>query len=243
MRVLSFFGLSIFNQSMSECVTFLDGLLQQNKLSRVVTVNPQMIVGLSEDKLMNDWLRQADLIIADGVGIQFGVRLILKQYCQINTGIQLVYHLLSQNKYSFYFVGATHRVIVNAVESVKRHYGDHCVVGYHHGYIEGSDYDDVIADIDLKRPDFVLVGMGFPKQEFFIQACQRLCHTGIAFGVGGVFDVLSGEKRYAPGWVRFIKCEWLYRGLQDPKKIKSWLFLIRYLKLIFLKLIRGRKRG
>ena len=75
--------------------------------------------------------------------------------------------------------------------------------------------------------------MGFPKQEYFIQTLAQYCHSGVAIGVGGTFEVLSGMKSLAPVWVKVRGWEWIYRAIQDPKRFFRWKYLVYYIIFTF----------
>jgi len=224
---------TIQNDSVDNSLSAVKRLQKKAGFHRIVTLNPQMIVGGENNLLLKQWLQAADIILADGVGLKWAAKLLLKQELSIVTGVQLVQQLIEENAYSFYFVGAGDTQLKAAVDVCKRCCPGSTIVGSHHGFFSQHDSQTIIEDIVAKKPDFIFVGLGFPKQEYFIQTLSKYANSGIAVGVGGVFDVLSGHKRLAPAAIRNIGFEWLFRGLQEPKRIRHWSFLFRYIALIF----------
>ncbi len=126
------------------------------------------------------------------------------------SGVDLVIELLQQKGLSFYFVGSSEDVIKKTVDNTKRNYPNATIVGSSHGFFSEFDSPDVIKSIIDAKPDIILVGMGFPKQEYFIQTLAQYCHSGVAIGVGGTFEVLSGMKSLAPSWVKVRGLEWMH---------------------------------
>lgn len=200
---------------------------------RIVTINPHIISDCETDPELKKWIQTADLTIPDGNGICWA----LKKKCNIQqtplTGIQLTLDLLNDGV-SVYLVGAAPTIPEKAATYIARHYPKSVVLGYHHGFMAHGDWEKVAIDIEHKKPDIILVGMGFPKQEYFIQFLSKKLSYGIAIGVGGVIDVLAGEVQWAPVWIRKIKMEWIYRGIKQPKRIKQWGKLIKFIKKVLL---------
>jgi N-acetylglucosaminyldiphosphoundecaprenol N-acetyl-beta-D-mannosaminyltransferase len=228
----SFFGYTIWNESQDQCFANLDALVKSPGFHRVVTINPQMVAGAESDPLLKTWIKEADIIVADGVGIKWSGRLLHGYNLPVITGMSLVKLLLEMNCYSFYFVGATQHTIEKAVLFCENNYPGSKILGSHHGFFSAEKNKEINDDIIEKSPDFIFVGLGFPKQEYFIQYLSLTATRGIAIGVGGVFDVLSGNKRLAPNFFREWGLEWLYRGLQEPSRMRRWGFLFRYVFLV-----------
>ena len=85
--------------------------------------------------------------------------------------------------------------------------------------------------------------MGFPKQEYFIQTLSQYCQHGVAIGVGGVFDILSGHKKRAPKWMRKKGCEWFFRTIQEPRRIFRWKALVLYVLFVIKHLFASNKQS
>ena len=84
--------------------------------------------------------------------------------------------------------------------------------------------EQIIKEINEANPDFIWVGLGAPKQEIWMAAHENKI-GGLMIGVGAAFDYESGNIKRAPKWMQKLNLEWLYRLLQDPKRL-----LPRYIK-------------
>jgi N-acetylglucosaminyldiphosphoundecaprenol N-acetyl-beta-D-mannosaminyltransferase len=114
------------------------------------------------------------------------------------------------------------------------------VVLVKHGFFTVAEYDDVIQDLKSQQPDYILVAMGYPKQEQFLDTCKSKLSYGLGMGVGGAFDALTGRVRLAPYWVSCFGLEWLYRCIQQPKRfIRVAQWVLPFSGMIIQQLIKS----
>lgn len=92
---------------------------------------------------------------------------------------------------------------------------------------ESWDNDSFIQQINAAKPDFIWIGLGAPKQERWMYNHLNKIDKGILFGIGAGFDYLAGNTKHAPEWMKRFALEWLYRLVQEPKRL--WK---RYIKTI-----------
>lgn len=84
-----------------------------------------------------------------------------------------------------------------------------------------SEWDNkkFIQIINEVRPDFIWIGLGAPKQERWMHDNYKNIHAGLMFGIGAGFDYLAGNTKHAPVWMKNLALEWLYRLIQEPKRL------------------------
>lgn len=221
------YGIPVFVGKHVDVVEWLHK--KEPKFRRMVTINPLILEASLGDGVSKEWIQTADIIVPDGVGVCAALRLKHGVKQSPITGVQLVYDVLSAGILSVYFLGAKADILESAVSVVKQDYPDIKVLGAHHGFFSDSEMDHIIDDISHKKPELILVGMGYPRQEWVIKQLSRSLSMGTAIGVGGVIDVLSGHSAWAPKWVRFLKLEWLFRMIQQPARFKQVPHLIRFI--------------
>ena len=133
--------------------------------------------------------------------------------------------------------------------TIKEKHPELNICGYHHGYFDiySDENSRVVEKIVQASPDIILVCLGSPKQEIWImQNAQKIPSLKLSIGLGGSFDVWSGEKKRAPMLFRKLYLEWLYRIITDPKRlsflfdIPIFIFYILRQKLIIEKQINGK---
>ncbi|MBH38005.1 hypothetical protein CL658_03125 [bacterium] len=227
------FGYDVENSSVMEVVDRLLVSKSQGVLHRVVTLNPEMVVLAERNLIAKTWLTRADTIVADGYGIKWASWVLCKGPVCIVSGIELVFQLLQQKDLTFYFVGSSQDIITNAISRSKKLYPNVRIVGSSHGYFSEFDVPEIINSITDVNPDVIFVGMGFPKQEYFIQTLSQYCSSGIVIGVGGALEVLSGNKKLAPNWISSRGGEWIFRAIQDPKRVFRWKYLFYFIIFTF----------
>jgi N-acetylglucosaminyldiphosphoundecaprenol N-acetyl-beta-D-mannosaminyltransferase len=225
MDTIKLFGYKILNGEMAELLNQIDKFLKKDGFKRLVTLNPEMVIQSYKNKAARKLLKQADMRVIDGVGLQLLGTLMKKARIVRHPGVEIVSTLFEKSDYSFFLIGADKDVIKEAVKNIKRTYQAVNIVGYTHGYYKEKDEAKIIQTIKERNPDIVLVALGFPKQEEFLEKLKGALDRGVGIGVGGVFDVISGSKKRAPKWMQTCGIEWLYRGLKEPKRIKRWWFI------------------
>lgn len=135
---------------------------------------------------------------------------------------------------SFYLVGSKQEVIEQTIEKLKVDFPGIQIANYRNGYIKTEgEKQALIEDIATKKPDVVFVAMGSPKQELLMEEISRK-HPAIYQGLGGSFDVYTGNVKRAPKWWVDHNLEWAYRLIKEPVRIKRQIHLIRFLALVKL---------
>ncbi len=116
-----------------------------------------------------------------------------------------------------FLLGATNEVVEAAQYALQQRYPN-ISFAHHHGYIDLED-ETVVKRIKLFKPDYIFVGMGFPKQEEWIMTHENQFESTVMMGVGGSLEVFAGAKKRAPYIFRKLNIEWIYRALIDWKRI------------------------
>ena len=138
------------------------------------------------------------------------------------------------NQKSFYLVGGKQTIIEQTVEKLKKEFDDINIVGFRNGYFNDGDEQLLIDDIEQKQPDFVFVAMGSPKQEMLMERIQQRCPNTVFQGLGGSFDVFTGNVERAPKWWIDHNLEFAYRLIKQPSRIKRQIHLLKFLVWLLL---------
>jgi N-acetylglucosaminyldiphosphoundecaprenol N-acetyl-beta-D-mannosaminyltransferase len=108
------------------------------------------------------------------------------------------------------------------------------IAGARSGYFSADETPAVVAEIGASGAELLLVGMGSPRQEYWLDEYLRETGCGVGIGVGGSFDVIAGRIERAPRAVRRLGLEWLYRLVKEPSRWRRQLALPRFVWLISL---------
>lgn len=203
----------------------------KSKCGQVVTINPEMIDMATKNPDFANIIKQAELVVPDGIGVQLGLKFLGNNVRRI-AGIEFARQMLEEVR-SVALVGAKPEILDKAIQNLKKEIPSLNVVYSQDGYY--SDEEVIINQICEKQPELLLVAMGSPKQEEFIYKLKTKLPQTLMIGVGGSFDVWSGEVERAPKIFQKMGLEWLYRTLNDPKRIKRIfptlpLFVLKVLK-------------
>ena len=135
---------------------------------------------------------------------------------------------------TFYLVGSKQDVIENTVQKLKQDFPGIQIINYRNGYIKTEEEKQaLLEDIAEKKPDVVFVAMGSPKQELLMEEMLER-HPAIYQGLGGSFDVYTGNVKRAPKWWVDHNLEFAYRLVKQPSRIKRQIHLVRFLLLVKL---------
>ena len=135
---------------------------------------------------------------------------------------------------TFYLVGGKQEVIEQTVAKLKVDFPGIQIANFRNGYIKTEEEKQaLIEDIATKKPDVVFVAMGSPKQELLMEEIS-MKHPAIYQGLGGSFDVYTGNVKRAPKWWVEHNLEWAYRLVKEPSRIKRQIHLVRFLALVKL---------
>lgn len=224
-------GVPFDNKTKETYLKELMDRVRSNKKTFVVTANPEIVMYAKKDAGYMTLLQEADYIVADGIGIIKGAKILDTPIVERVAGFDLLTDLLekaSQQGSRVYFLGAKEEVLQSAVQNVQKRYPSINIVGSKNGYFDFSDYS-IIKEVKATQPDMVFVALGFPKQEQWIHQYLATASKGLLMGVGGSFDVLSGKSKRAPKVFIDLNIEWLYRLIKQPTRLKRMMVLPQFL--------------
>ena len=192
-------------------------------------------------------LLEADLCVPDGAGVVWaGDFLYEAPILQRMPGVELVERLIQlalSDGYRVYFLGSSKAVIEKARDVMCAKYPGVQIVGVHDGFLSTPEIEAaVLAEINAAKPHIIFVGMGVPKQEKWIAEHLPRLETSLMMGVGGTFDVISGEKMRAPTIFQRCGLEWLYRAIREPHRLNRIAYLPHFvIEVLRDKLERGAR--
>lgn len=211
-------------------IDWLNSRLRTGQKTHVITLNAEMCMQAQKDLALSQLIKTADLVVPDGSGIELYFRLVKGQTLCRYPGIELAADLLrsldSRTKVAFY--GGTPEVIEAAAAYWRSQTPQLNLAIVQHGYVKGPEFDDFLRHLANVQPDLIFVGLGVPRQEFWIANYRYLCPNAVWIGVGGSYDIWSGSKVRAPIQMRNLHLEWLYRLYQEPWRWRRMLALPQF---------------
>ncbi len=204
-----------------ECVAAIVDRCRRGERGWVTTVNVAILMMMRQDPKLQSFVDRGALNVVDGQPIVWLGRLLRRPVPQRVAGIDLVGHLCAAaaaEGLQLFILGGTPEVIDTVGERLRAEHPG-LQLEWADGYFTADEAPVRAAAVGATRPDILLVGMGVPRQERFIDEQWELLGCTVAIGVGGSFDVLSGLRRRAPEWMQDRGLEWIYRLRQEPRRL------------------------
>lgn len=220
-------GVGIDELTQHQAADRIEGLLSRpsQKAAAIFTPNAEMIYRASRDSSLVRLLNGGDLNTADGVGTVWAADVLGTPLPQRIAGIDLgetALRIAAEGGRTVFLLGGRQGVAERAANRLRSRYPTLDVIGTHHGYFEpsGPEHRALIEELRLKKPDLLIVCLGFPRQEEWITANRPLLEgVKIMMGLGGSLDVWSGDVRRAPRLLQGLGLEWLWRTVGSPRRI------------------------
>lgn len=235
---INILGVGFDNVTMEQAVAEGVRLTDTPGAHYVVTPNPEIVEVCREDPGAMAAVNGADLVLADGIGVVYGAKLLGTPLKGRAPGIEFAQRLMgrmAQNGKSLFLLGAKPGVAEKAAERLREQYPGLRVVGTHDGYFQEDG--PVVEAIRDSGADVVFVCLGAPKQEKWMQKNGTACGAHLLIGLGGCLDVFSGQMQRAPEVFQRLGLEWFHRLLKNPSRLG------RMMKLpLFLVHVAGEKR-
>lgn len=233
-------GVGFDNISMAQAVEKACDLLKKHAAGYVVTPNPEIVMLCREDNDTACAVNSAAMVIPDGIGVIYGAKLLGTPLREKIPGIDFTSALMDkmqQSAGSVFLLGSKPGVAEKAAENLAAKYPGLQFVGTNDGYFQ--DDEPIIEKINAVHPDLLLVCLGAPKQEKWMQKNADKLDVGLMIGAGGSLDVYAGVAQRAPELWQRLGLEWLYRLLKQPQRIGRMMRLPKFLVLVIIKRFRG----
>ncbi|ADI03014.1 MAG TPA: WecB/TagA/CpsF family glycosyltransferase [Syntrophothermus lipocalidus] len=216
---------------MEQSLSVIKRFVEERTPHQVVTANAEMVYAASRQKPLRDIINRAHLVTLDGAGVVWAARFLGHRARERVTGIDLTLalaELASKLRWRLYLLGAKPGVAEEAAARMVARFPGLEIVGTHHGYFQQQETAEVVREIKEAKPDLLLVALGAPYQEFWINRHLAELGVPVALGIGGSLDVLSGQVKRAPKLFIRLNLEWLYRLVTEPRRWRRQLALPRF---------------
>ena len=230
-------GVSIDPFTMDETVAKTEEYICGKKFAHLIGVNADKILQINEDSAIREIVKRCEIVNADGASMLIAANNLNIKLPERVAGIDLMLELClaaAAKNYSVYLLGAKQAVVEKTAEVLTERYPGINICGIHNGYFSVDEDKEIIEEVKSLSPQIVFVGITSPRKELLIEKFRDYGATAVFVGVGGSFDVISGNIPRAPKWMQKIKLEWLFRLLQEPKRLLKRYFVgnIKFLLLL-----------
>ena len=218
------------NITMEEAVGTAMGHIAARSRCRVVTPNAEFALEAKKNPRFLNILNTSQLVLADGISVVLASKIIGDPMQGRVTGVgfaQALAAAMAEEGKSLFLLGAKPGVAEKAARKLQEAYPGLRIAGTHDGYFK--EEGPVVDAINAAHPDALLVCLGAPKQEYFMEEHDADLEVPVMAGLGGSMDVLAGNVQRAPEFYQKHGLEWLYRLVKEPQRWRRMIKLPLYL--------------
>ena len=219
-------GVRVHNVPMAETLSLVQHWIRNDRECHfVVATGMHGVIEARKNPEFKDVLNSADLFVPDGYSLVWAGRrrghLIPGRVC----GTDLMWEMMAVSQdegYSNFFYGDTEETLERLTARLKWEFPKLKIAGAHSPpfrTLSSEEQDQEIQIINQSNADIIWVGLGLPKQERWIFEHKDALNVPVAVGVGAAFKFHSGQVQRAPRWVGEKGFEWLWRLIQEPKRV------------------------
>ncbi len=239
-EIAELLGVRITNLSSQELNNAILNAAKQDMARKLVlNVNVHAMNIAYSNRDFRDLLNSAYINFCDGDGVRLAGKLCgihIKEKITYNRWIWDLSEFCEKHELSYYLIGSSQETIKEAANVLNTKYPNLRIVGLRNGYFENEDdLHTTLKDINSKKPNLLILGMGMPVQEKWLSENMNKIDFNVALTGGAVFEYVSGNSKITPDIYFKLKLEWFYRFIQEPKRlfkryfIGNPLFLMRVL--------------
>ncbi len=233
---INILGAKIHTVNMDEALAKAMELMETDGCSVIYTPNSEIILHASNDPEFMKKLNSADLTVADGIGVVYAAKMLRKPLRERVAGFDLtcrIFKEMAKTRKSVYLLGSKPGVAEEAAKTILRDNPGIVIAGTADGYFKEDG--PVVEAINDANPDFLMVCLGFPKQEEWIYKNRDTLNARLVIGAGGCLDVFAGTVLRAPDFYCRHGLEWLYRLIKQPSRFIRMLALPKFAIKVFFK--------
>jgi N-acetylglucosaminyldiphosphoundecaprenol N-acetyl-beta-D-mannosaminyltransferase len=234
---IALLGVPFDNITTAETVQRIEQMVASRQPHYLVTANVDFLVQGLRDVELHRILMDAHLVLCDGMPLVWASHLLGNPLPERVAGSDLVPLLIeaaAKKNYRIFFLGGTPESTEQAVDNLRKKYPDLTIAGHYSppfADLLEMDHADICRRIRDAHPDLLFVSFGCPKQEKWITMHYRSLGVPVSVGVGATIDFLAGRVRRAPRWMQLTCTEWIFRLIQEPRRLFKryffdlWIFL------------------
>lgn len=215
-------GCAIDRLDMSQTLARCQAIIERGTFAQQVSINAVKIVALKQDAYMREVVDRCELVNADGQSVVWASRLLGDPLRERVPGIDLMHALIAMAEregYGVYILGARREVLETAVQRLRETHPRLRIAGYRDGYFADEQSPEVARSIRDSGAQILFVAMSTPRKEHWLGEYGPGLNVPFAMGVGGAIDIVAGVTRRAPSAWQHLGIEWLYRVLQEPRRL------------------------
>jgi N-acetylglucosaminyldiphosphoundecaprenol N-acetyl-beta-D-mannosaminyltransferase len=221
LRTIEFLDAQMHALSMQQTIAEIDRRITAKTFTQHVVINVAKLIHMRSDTTLRRSVQSCDIINIDGMGVVWGARLLGHDVPERVAGVDLFLELVklsAQKSYPIFLLGATDEVVNGTRSVLESRFPSVKIAGHHNGYFWDNEAA-IVEEIRNSGARLLFVAISSPQKENFIERWKHELGVDFVMGVGGTFDVIAGKVKRAPVWMQHSGMEWLFRLLQEPRRM------------------------
>jgi N-acetylglucosaminyldiphosphoundecaprenol N-acetyl-beta-D-mannosaminyltransferase len=240
MQEVKIFGITIHPLQRSEFLSIIKSNIESGSQITQVGINSATVNEVVKNADFRRAINSADLVHIDGMSVVWALRRLGHKVPERVATPDLaddIMKMAQKENYSIYLLGAKEEILESCRINLEKNFPELKISGCQNGYYKPEEEHSVIEMINKVQPDILFIGLSSPKKELLFEKYKHELNAKYILGVGGYFDIISGHLKRAPKWMQNHGLEWLYRLIQEPRRMwRRYLIGINQFLWIVLKL-------
>jgi N-acetylglucosaminyldiphosphoundecaprenol N-acetyl-beta-D-mannosaminyltransferase len=208
--------------TLTETVDLVGDRIRADKRGYLCTVNVAILMMMRKDRRLQAFVDRAGIVVADGQPLIWSSGWLNRRLPERVAGVELVdglCEMAAREGYGVYLLGGKQEVAEKVAQTLTERYPGLIVSGVADGYFGADEAAARAHAVAASGAKILIVAMGVPRQEIFVEEQWDALNVPFAIPVGGSFDVIAGLRSRAPKFVQKVGMEWAYRMVQEPRRL------------------------
>ncbi|MBE0675616.1 MAG: WecB/TagA/CpsF family glycosyltransferase [Bacteroidales bacterium] len=222
LETITMFNININPLRRFEFLSIIESGIKNGRQIAQFGVNSATINEIVRNEEFRNVINNADLVHIDGMSVVWALRsfgYVIPERVATPDLADDILAMADREGMSVFLFGAKEATLSLCRINIENKYSHLKIAGSHNGYYEPEEEESIFNIINEANPDILLLGMSSPKKELFFESYRHKIQARYILGVGGYFDILSGQIRRAPRWMQNRGLEWLFRLMQEPRRL------------------------
>ena len=242
--VVNILGVPVENITRNQSIVKVMKMIEKGGVNQVIFLNPYKIMRIRSNADLRHIISMTDMYLDGGAGLQWASKMLkhpIKERISVLSFMMDIIRVSEMKEYTIFLVGAKPEIVERTFANINKSFPKIRIIGRHGGYFKPEREKAIIEAIKKSEPDIIFVGFGFPKEDKWIFKLKKELKKGVIIGVGGSFDIISGEIKKAPPFFMEKGLDWFYRIITRPWRFGRLLRVKYFFFRIILKRIFKRR--
>ena len=236
--VVNILGIGIDNITSPQAVVRVLNMIKDGGVYHIVPINPYKLMRAKSNTELNALINKADIHLPSGGGLLWAAKMLrkpLKEKILLLSFMMDIIRIAEIEEHPIFIVGGKSEVAEMAFFNIRKSFPKIRIVGRHGGYFNKTRETAVIEAMRKSEACIFFVGLGFPKEDRWIQKIRKEFRNGVFISVGGSIDIISGSIKKAPAYFMERGLDWFYRIISKPWRIGRLFRMLYFFISVIMK--------